>query len=136
MASSAGSLAAALRRSAKEARSFPRKFVEDATKVMHKGVDKTLRADTGGDASLSNAPGKLRVTRKVSGDSVVTGTVAVAPRSAGRFAWLEKGTDPHAIGKGRHPGTAAKRTWTRAMDPAMRALNREIDRAFDRVTEF
>lgn len=117
-----------LRRISKALRSLPRKWAEDGAKTVRKAGSKTLSADTGGDASLSGAPGKLKVDTRVRGDAIVTLTVTPGPRrgGAGRWAWLEHGTLPHTAGGmfqgAAHPGTRPKRTWSRAMDPATKAL--------------
>ena len=132
----AKSLGAVVRAASRNARSFPRTVVDAITDDIRKSVTKSLMADTGGDGSLSHAPGRLRVTRTVKGSEVVEGHVGVNPSGAGRWAWLEGGTDPHAFGEGQHPGTAPKHTWSRAADPAMERADQTIKAAFDRVTEF
>lgn len=117
-----------MRRIARDARKLPRILVDDATMALQKGVTKTLKADTGGDASLSNAPTKLRVARKVSGETIVKGEVSTGKRGAGQWAWLESGTMPH----GGHPGTSAKETWSRAVEPGLRVVNRMMLERFNR----
>lgn len=126
--------AALLRRVAQETKSLPRSFVEGATKTVKKAIDRKLVSDTGGDRSLSNAPGRLRITTKVDGTSVVTGTVSPGPkRGLARWTWLEDGTKPHAIGRGEHPGTRGKGTWTKPAEPAVRALVQDIRKRFSKV---
>jgi hypothetical protein len=125
------SAASSLRTIARNAKSFPRKFVEDSAKSVNKAIDRRLVSDTGGDRVLSGTTrsgkvGKLTVKSKIDGQgSVVTGTITPAgPR--GPWAWIEEGTGP--------PGpTRAKHTWTKAATPAVEALQREARRAFESV---
>jgi len=120
------SAASELRRIQKSLKSLPRKWAEESGKTVKKAATKTLNADTGGDASLSHAPGKLKIDTKVQGDSIATLIVSPGKRGMARWTWLEEGTKPHTAGgryKGaRHPGTRPRHTWTRAVDPAVKVL--------------
>lgn len=135
-----GSTAAELRRIARATRSESRQFVDESVKSVSKAIDTTLAADTGGDRVLSGTTrrgkvGKLRVQTTVKGDVVVEGKVTPGPngRSIAVWDWLEDGTEPHRIGTGQHPGTKAKHTWTRAAGPELDALQKDIQRRFERI---
>lgn len=92
---------------------MPRRLVDDVTKKIAKAIDKRLVADTGGDRSLSGAPQRMKVERKVTGESLVTGVVGPGPRAGmAMWSWLEKGT-------GEPAPTKAKRTWTKPLGPAL-----------------
>ena len=117
-----GGAGKALREIAKKAKTFPRQYVDQTVKDIRKAVTKSLKTDTG-DGRMSGA-GNARLTIKatVKGDSIVTGDVS-AGGARGPWTWLEEGTKPHIVGgwyKGaHHPGTRAKRTWSRAVGPAL-----------------
>lgn len=136
-----GGAGAALRKIAKKSEAFPKTFVKEFVSDGRKAVTKTLKADTGGDRILSRAArGKrghkvtpLKIKTKIKGDRLVTGTIqAGAPRA--QWFWLEEGTNPHSLGGrrteggGQHPGTAGKRTWSRAMDPEMERVVKKARR--------
>lgn len=145
----AGSTAEAnLRAIARNAETFPRKFVKSAVAELRKATTKTLKADTGGDAILSRAAQgakghratKLKIKTSVKGSSaIVTGTVeAASPRA--QWFWLEEGTAPHQIGSRRlatgpqHPGTKpGKKTWSRAVTPELKRLQREAQRSLTAI---
>lgn len=123
-----------LRRLSRDMRSLPRQWIDDSVKTIRKAATKRLGGDTGGDRSLSNAPGKLRVEAKVSGDQVATATITPGPRRSGaQWSWLEEGTQPHRIGRGRHPGTSGKQTWTKGTSPAVKAALADGERRFSRA---
>lgn len=114
-----GGAGASLRAVAKKAKSFPRQFVDEAASDIRKAATSSLRSDTG-DGGLSRAGNrKLKVKRKVKGaGSLVVGEVAAgSPRA--QWFWLEEGTKPHMVGRRRHPGARAKRTWSTAIGPAV-----------------
>src|SRR5690606_7668068 len=108
-----------LRRVAQDCKSLPRRFVEEAVRDLDKAITKKLRADTGGDRSLSGAPGRLRVQKKISGETVVTGEVTPGPRSRmAQWSWLEYGTG--------HPGpTKPKDTWSEPASHEIEVLRRK-----------
>lgn len=116
---SKGGAGTAMKQIAKNAESFPRKFVTAAVSDIRKDQTKTLKKDIGGDMGMSGI-GNARLTFKstVKGDSIVTGEVSVG-KPRGPWTWLEEGTRPHIAGGryrgARHPGTRAKRTWSRAL---------------------
>ena len=122
-----------IRAIAKRCRSFPRSFVDDATKTVSKSITKGLTVDTGGDRVLSgtNREGraaKLRAVVKVTGEAIVTGTVKAGPggRAVAIWSWLEYGTG--------EPGpTPAKRTWSRSALPSMDVVRRDVRRKFSNV---
>lgn len=76
--------AAELRRIAEAAQALPREFAEDAAKTIRQAADRRLVVDTGGDRSLSNAPGKLSVTSTIRGNQVVHATVTPGRRGRNR----------------------------------------------------
>lgn len=120
-----GGAAAGMRKVAKKAKSFPRQFVDEAASDLRKAALQSLRSDTG-DGALSHAGNSaLKVVRKVKGQEIlVIGEVrAGAPRA--QWFWLEEGTKPHMIGRRRHPGAKAKRTWSRGVEPAVDAAQRK-----------
>jgi len=123
-----------LRQLAKAAEAWPRDFVDDAADTIAAAATDQLLADTGGDASLSNAPADLSVTVKVTGSSSVHGTVT-ADGGGGQWTWMEEGTQPHLIGSRLHPGTMAKETWTRATGPEVRALSRDAEQKFSAMMQ-
>lgn len=120
-----GGAGKALRQVAKNADSFPRKFVKGAVADIRKAQTKSLKQDVGGDAAMSGIGARLTIKSSVKGDSIVTGEVS-AGKPAGPWSWLEQGTRPHIAGgryKGaRHPGTRAKRTWSRAVPKTLDAV--------------
>lgn len=118
--------AAELRRISSALSALPRDWAKESAKTVRKAATKTLTADTGGDRSLSRAPGKLNVRTSVRGSSTVTLAVVPGPKrfGAGRWAWLEHGTERHFQPRRQamHPGSEGKRTWSRAVDPQERVL--------------
>lgn len=118
-----GGAGKALRQIAKNAESFPRKFVKEAVADIRKDQTKTLKRDIGGDTAMSGiGNGRLTIKSSVKGDSIVTGEVT-AGKPAGPWSWLEKGTAPHIAGGryrgARHPGTRGKRTWSRGLPDSL-----------------
>lgn len=106
-------MATNLSRVARRLRTLPRAAIDEAAGEIARAATRQLTRDTGGDRSLSGAPGRLKVTKRVTGDTVVEGKVTPNPAYLmAQWSWLEEGTGP--------PGpTAAKNTWT---DPTGRAL--------------
>lgn len=122
----ASSASATLRRIARETKSVPRKAIEDAAKTLKRGIDKKLRGDTGGDNSLSGAPRRMRVQTKVTGETVVVGTVSPNKSAMAQWVWLNEGTG--------HPGpTAPKFTWDEPVSEEMKNVQRAIRRRLDSV---
>lgn len=115
----ASSAAANLRRIARECKSLPRQAVEGATKAFKKSIDKSLKADTGGDFRLSGAPTRMRVQSKVTGDTVVEGTVSPNKPAMAQWVWLNEGTG--------EPGpTAPKGTWSEPVSREMKTVTRAV----------
>lgn len=130
----AGAAAARLRKLERELRSLPRKLIDDASTSLAKAATRSLVRDAGADRRLRNAPTPLRVIRKVTGDQVVEGVVSAGPpRGRGQWSWLEKGTEPHQIGKGTHPGHSGKRTWSRAITPEVEKVRADIRKSLKEV---
>lgn len=103
MASS--SAAAMLRQIARECRSLPRVAVEEAATSFQKAITKKLQRDTGGDSRLSGAPTKMRVQKKIDGDTYVTAEITPNKPAMSMWVWLDEGTGD--------PGpTKAKGTWS------------------------
>jgi hypothetical protein len=104
-------------------RDLPRDHVRSTVQELRGPAQRALAADTGGDGRLSGvrngAP--LRVQSGVLGDRyLVQGYVAAGPkRSRAQWFWLDRGVNPHRgrAGRGRHPGTKSKRTWSATVEP-------------------
>ena len=122
-----------IRRVAERAAAFPRQFVEDGAETIGEAITDRLTNDTGGDMSLSRAPGEMSVEVDVSGNRSATALITPEGGERGQWRWLEEGTVPHQIGGGMHPGTTGKRTWTDPLDRPLRRLPRDAERAFERV---
>lgn len=116
-----------LHRLAAAASNFPRTFVEDAAEDVADDATDALAADTGGDASLSHAPGELTVKVRLSG---TTATVESAGGTGGQWTWLEEGTEPHLINTWLHPGTTGKQTFSKGVAGALKRLPRYADERF------
>lgn len=135
------SAAVDLRRVAAALRTLPQLWVRDALKALDKNTKKALTVAVGADRTMSNvgrSGARLRTKSTQSGTTVVTGRFEPA-RPTAPWLWLEKGTAAHTLGgqfKGAlHPGSPAKRTWTKGTDdPADNAM-READRMFDKATD-
>jgi hypothetical protein len=127
-----------LRRASKALQTLPQRVVTDATRRVAKATTGSVTADSGGDRRLSGAGGRgqLRPTTPISGTNVVIGEVTAGPgRARAQWFWLNEGTKARRQGRGRHPGTPAKRTWTRAIDQVMPTIRDEIPRTFHRAVQ-
>lgn len=119
---------ALLRQVAQACKTLPRRVVEDATKQFRKGLEKKLTADTGGDSRLSGAPTRMRVQVKVTGETIVTGTVTPNKPAMAQWVWLDKGTG--------NPGpTEAKRTWSEPVSADMKAVTKTVRDRLNEVME-
>jgi hypothetical protein len=118
-----------LRRIAAAVEAFPEAFVSDNAEEIADAATERLLDDTGGDASLSNAPDVLSVEVDVSG---ATATVT-AEGGSGQWTWLEEGTMPHLQpARGNlHPGTMGKGTWSSPIAREMRRLPRDAADRFE-----
>lgn len=140
-----------LRATADGLRRSPRALVDAASKAAAKELRRTLRTDAGGDFVLSGIPkARLRVkvdVRDFGREAVAELTPGGNLGSSGVWAILESGADPHTIPRGGrrrrmrlpngwvigpvdHPGAPPKRTWSRAIPPAIEAAQREARRTF------
>lgn len=124
-----GGAAAGMRKVAKKAKTFPRLFVDKAATDIRKAATKSLKGDTGDGRMSGVGNAQLKVVRKVKDQGVVVIGQVRAGGARGPWFWLEEGTRPHRAGgrfKGaRHPGTRAKRTWSRPLPPAMNKARQE-----------
>jgi hypothetical protein len=114
---------------AAQLRSLPREHVDAAVKRMKAPATSALRRDAGGDSRLSGVRNgtPLRVQAGVKGVFLVEGFVAAGPRRArAQWFWMDKGTNP----RGNHPGTRAKSTWSKAVDPEVEAAQADLRRRF------
>jgi hypothetical protein len=123
------------RRISRELRSLPREWVDDAARQLKQAVNPTLSSDTGGDFGLSGIGNpRMTVQTKVVGDAFVEGVVQAGPgRLRGPWRWIESGTNPRPQGRGWHPGTQGKRTWSRAITPQLPRLMDDAERRFRRA---
>lgn len=108
-----------LRRLAERLRQFPRDFAEEAGEISRKAIREPLLAATGGDASLSNAPGKLTVEVDLSG-----GRARMTAGGGAQWKWLQEGTMPHMVGPRSHPGSPAKEVWSKGTEAAIKRIER------------
>lgn len=120
-----GTAAARLRRLARDLKTLPRQTIEAAADTITDAATATLIRDTGGDRSLSNAPRRLKVDRKISGDRIVEAVLSAGPRKAQQWAWLERGTYNGRRGR--------KRTWSRAVTPAVEQVRADMRTALRKV---
>lgn len=123
-----------------DVRQFPEKVVRMGVRELEAAVVDRLRRDTGGDFRLSGlrGGGKLTVTTKVGilYGHRVSGQVQASPRKMiGPWRWLQDGTEPHAMGRGRHPGTRGKQTWSEPVERTIPKVQRQIETSFDSVVQ-
>lgn len=122
---------------------FSERAVRHVAKGLAKPIRKQLKRDTGGDSRLSgigNARLNVSTRVKVTGGRA-TGVVAGGPKKLrGPWSWLEAGTAPHSTRRGvkardtrragvtglDHPGTPAKRTWSRPVERVVVGLERDV----------
>jgi hypothetical protein len=131
-------------------RMLPDEAVVKSSKIFRTAALKQLKADTGGDRRLSGLRNglPLRVTVTKRGTELVEGRVMAGPKDQrAPWFWLEEGTRPGPRGKpfgrpdsrranrGMHPGTPAKRTWSRSFESARGEAENEIDGLFERAVE-
>ena len=116
---------------------LPEQVVREALKTIQEPARNRLRIDTGGDFRLSGLKGagpRMSVTVKVRGGSLVEGVVQAGPkRLLGPMSWLESGTKARRQGRGRHPGTPAKRTWSSPTGAAQSKAIADVRRRFSAV---
>lgn len=125
-----GGAAAEFRRIEQQLKGLPRRLVEQAVKDVYRETTKQLKKDTGGDQSLSGAPRRLSVTKKVDGTQVVIGRVAPARRGLRQWTWLQSGARPRTRGDKTWKGTKGKKTWTKAAVPEVRKAQRMFREEF------
>jgi hypothetical protein len=108
---------------------MPKEMVRAGAKQLRKPLLDAFTRDTGGDRRLSGLrnSGRITVSTSVRGTDTVKGRVyAGPPTMRGPAGWLDRGTKRRRQGKGWHPGTPAKGTWTntadKEADAAMRAM--------------
>lgn len=107
---------------ARTVRTLPQKMVKAGVTAAAKPLLAAYKIDSGGDLKLSGVPGswRFKVPTSVRGTGTkgpVRGRARVRP--AGPASWLNDGTRPRPQGKGFHPGTAGKRTFSRSADKAI-----------------
>lgn len=137
-----GRAADRLGRASQRLRTLPEKMVETGNKQVRARPLDDLRQDAGSDRTLSGVPNArpLRVKttkRSFSSGSVVVGHVmAGPPKQRAQWFWLEEGTKsgPRRVRRtGRvfvHPGTPAKRTWSRGVSKVLPEVRREWERLY------
>lgn len=135
-----GAAANRLSKVGRRLRTLPEQMVEAGNKRVRSYPLDDLRDDAGPDRTLSGVPNAkpLRVTttkRSYNSGRVVVGHVmAGPPRQRAQWFWLEEGTRPgprRVRRTGRvfvHPGTPAKRTWTRGVSKALPEVRKEWER--------
>lgn len=130
--------AAPLRQIAARLRTLPEEAVRVGADAANVKIIERVRQDTGGDQQLSGTGTKgrkkLATTTRVSGGvSIGTANIAASPaRGKAQWSWLERGTQPHTVGRRRDgkgglhmtpgagwktgpfrvAGSPAKRTWS------------------------
>jgi hypothetical protein len=108
---------------------LPKDIVRAGARQLKRPLEDSVRRDSGGDRRLSGLrnSGRFNVSTSVRGTDTVKGRVYAGP-SAMRapWSWLDKGTRPRRQGRGQHPGTRGKGTWSdvadREADNVMRAM--------------
>ena len=148
---------ATYRRIAADLERVPPRAVEQAARIVKTALTRSGKRATG-DGRFSGAPWarltiEVDVLRASGGDA--SAELRPARRAGGPWRWIEDGTDPHVIGRGRdrlgrhrrrirtsdgswlagpvrHPGVrVGKRAWSRAIDEsrskALDAMRREAE---------
>lgn len=121
-----------LRKAAKKVRSLPNQMVRAGADHLKKPVAARLKSDTGGDSRLSGiGNARLRVATSARGNERAKGFVRIIPPGPG--SWLNDGTRPRPQGRGRHPGTPAKRTFDDPVDRNKHEALRVMERLFSQA---
>lgn len=116
---------------AEDVESFSERAVRHLVTGLAGEIRPQIKRDLGGDSKMSgigNARLSVSTKVKVVGDKV-TGSVSAAPKKlAGPWSWMESGTKQHNTHHGTrwHPGTRGKRSWSKPVDRAVAALEREV----------
>lgn len=146
-----GALADDLGRVGRGLRTLPAEGVKRSTATVRKALLSELRKDIGPDRKMSGLSNGVKFAVKTTqrGEQVVEGRVmAGPPYQRAPWFWLEEGTKAGArrIRRGSrrfvgpdfgistqayyHPGTPARRTWSRAVGDVSPAVRAEFDRLF------
>lgn len=138
-----GRAADALGRVGKRYRTLPQEGVAEATKILRAEILRSVADDIGPDRRMSGlrygVPFRVKVTQR--GEQLVEGRVmAGPPDQRAPWFWLEEGTRPGLRGakvgrynsartaRGWHPGTPARRTWTRSFESVEARIRRDMEK--------
>lgn len=127
-----GKSADSLNRVGRRLRTLPSEGVLFGTAQVRKAVTANLKRDAGSDRRLSGlgvrgVPQRVTVTRKDQGHISEGRIMAGPPKQRAPWFWMEEGTQRH----GRHPGTKAKRTWSKAIDATLPAVERNFEKLYN-----
>jgi hypothetical protein len=112
---------------------LPAEMVREGTKQLQKPIEARAERDSGGDRRLSGLKrsGRFTVSTSVKGTTAVEGRVFAGPsKMRGAWSWLDRGTAARAQGKGRHPGTRGKGTWSEPVDAELPKVREAIIKRF------
>lgn len=145
-----GKAADRLGRVGRNLRTLPDEGVQWGTREIRRDVLASLKRDAGPDMKLSGVrngrPLTVKITRRSSGQ-LVEGRVMAGPRDQrAPWFWMEEGTQAgdrrlrrrNRTGEIRtfyHPGTPAKRTWSRALPPATERVRKNFENLFRKALE-
>lgn len=138
-----GQAADRLGRVGKKLRLLPDEAIKTGNSRIRSRAMAALREDAGPDRKLSGLTNgraqTVKTTKRTSGP-VVSGRIMAGPASQrAPWFWLEEGTARGLRGpkvgrynssrafRGGHPGTKAKRTWSRSVGPALPEVRAEIE---------
>jgi len=135
-------------------RSLPEQAVADAATLGKAAAIAELKADAGADQKLSGVRNGVAQTVVVKTETRLgaqyaqTSVKAGPQRQRAPWFWLEEGTKPgnrgarrrRASGQvgragGNHPGTPAKRTWSRAMAVVAPAVKQKFEQLFSKAVD-
>lgn len=144
-----GAAADRLGRVGKRLRTLPEEGIQSGSRIVRARVLRELAKDAGSDLKLSGirngVPQRVTVTkRSYNGGAVVVGRImAGPPKQRAPWFWLEEGTQS---GERRvrttsrrhrgtlttyfHPGTPAKRTWSRGVGEVLPEVRKEFERLY------
>lgn len=146
-----GKAADRLGRIGKNLRTLPDVGVQFATKTVRASAPQALREDAGSDRRLSGVRNgraqTVTVTTRERGQLVVGRVMAGPASQRAPWFWMEEGTASGRRGspvgryrsrrayRGWHPGTPAKRTWSRGVGVASEKVRAEFDRLFRKAVQ-
>lgn len=145
-----GKAADRLGRVGRNLRTLPDEGVQWGTKEVRRAVLQSLARDAGPDRKLSGirngVPQTVKTTRRSSGQLVEGRVMAGPARQRAPWFWMEEGTlaGDRRRRRGKrtgeirsfyHPGTPAKRTWSRAVPPATERVRKNFEKLYRKALE-